>query len=60
MNGAEYEDLLQEGLIAVWQALQRAIRPSAKVVKARMVDYERWLGRQGVPYSRMLAIEEAA
>lgn len=58
INGVEYDDLVQEGLIACWQARQRGITPSQEVVRFRMVDYQRWLGRQGVPYDKMLPIED--
>lgn len=45
-NDAERDDLEQEGLIAVWQALEKKVHPSAEVILARMEDYTRWLGLQ--------------
>jgi hypothetical protein len=44
--GAEYDDLVQEGLIDVWQTLERGICPSADLIERRMRDYIRWLGAQ--------------
>lgn len=58
LNGVEHDDLVQEGLIFVWQSLARGITPAARLIRGRMVDYQRWLGRQGVPYAKMLPIEE--
>ena len=58
LNGVEYDDLVQEGLIFVWQSIARGVQPSARLVRGRMVDYQRWLGRGGVEYSKMLPIED--
>lgn len=44
--GAEYDDLVQEGLINVWQTLERRVEPSADIIENRMRDYVRWLGLQ--------------
>jgi hypothetical protein len=44
--GAEYDDLVQEGLIAVWQTILRGIRVSPGVVEGRMRNYIRRQGRQ--------------
>jgi DNA-directed RNA polymerase specialized sigma24 family protein len=44
--GAEYDDLVQEGLIHVWQSLGRGVAPSADMIENRMSDYVRWLGAQ--------------
>lgn len=58
-NGAELDDLVQEGRIFVWQSLQRGIPPSAEMIGNRMVDYVRWLGRQTpIPYEAMLPIDD--
>jgi DNA-directed RNA polymerase specialized sigma24 family protein len=45
-NMAEQDDLVQEGLIAVWVALEADVNPSKEVIQGRMVDYVRALGRQ--------------
>jgi len=45
-NGAELDDLVQEGLIFIWQSLERGITPSAELVSARMRDWVRLLGTQ--------------
>jgi hypothetical protein len=63
--GAEYDDLVQEGLINVWQTLERDIAPSADMIENRMRDYSRWLGNQigrgrdgSVPYEALLPLDE--
>jgi hypothetical protein len=60
INGVEFDDLVQEGRIAIWQALERGVAEGnlPLVARGRMVDYQRWLGRQGVPYSKLLPIED--
>jgi len=36
------DDLIQEGLINVWQTLLRGTTPSREVTLKRMLDYIRW------------------
>lgn len=59
---AEYDDLYQEGLISVWQALGRGLRPSAGVIEGRMIDWIRFLRRiqngDSIAYSKLLPIED--
>lgn len=58
-NGAELDDLVQEGLVFVWQSLQRGIHPSADLIRGRMVNYVKWLGRKDpVPYEAMLPLDD--
>lgn len=45
-NGAEFDDLVQEGLINVWQTLERGITPSTEIVGHRMENWVRLLGSQ--------------
>lgn len=45
-NEAEVDDLVQEGLIRVWQKLDVGEEPSPSDIKERMVDWVRTLGRQ--------------
>lgn len=63
--GAEYDDLVQEGLINVWQTLARDVTPSADMIENRMRDYVRWLGNQigrgrdgSVPYEALLPLDD--
>lgn len=60
--GAEYDDLRQEGMIAVDQAIRRGLRPSALVVGGRMIDWIRFLRRlmhnDGVAYDVWMPIED--
>ena len=45
-SGAEYDDLVQEGLIAVWQALEDERRPGPNTVMWAMMHWCRELSRQ--------------
>lgn len=68
--GAEYDDLVQEGLISVWQALQRGVTPSMEVVLDRMKSWMRLLARQTgrdipqplrpqhIPYEQLLPLDD--
>lgn len=61
---AELDDLVQEGLIAVWQAIGRGLRPSSEVIEGRMIDWLRYLRRlqhnDGIAYDLLLPIEDYA
>jgi DNA-directed RNA polymerase specialized sigma24 family protein len=57
-QGAEKDDLIQEGLIFVWQSLEKKICPAAWMIENRMKDYVRWMGRKNpTPYEAMLPID---
>lgn len=43
---AEYDDLVQEGLIAVWRALEKGDTPGPDYIRNRMRDYVRKLHRE--------------
>lgn len=45
-NEAEFDDLVQEGLIFVWQTLERRLTPAAEQIDNRMKDWVRLLGTQ--------------
>lgn len=56
--GAEYDDLVQEGLIAVWQATGRGHNPVA-VIENRMKDWLRFLGkRSGESYAQHMPLDD--
>jgi DNA-directed RNA polymerase specialized sigma subunit, sigma24 homolog len=58
-NGVEFEDLVQEGLIDVWQSLSRGIRPSDQNIRRRMLDYIKWMGRHApTDYGTMLPLDD--
>jgi hypothetical protein len=58
-NGAELDDLVQEGLINVWQTLLRGVTPRADIIEYRLQSYAKWLGRQSpVPYEAMLPLDD--
>lgn len=69
-SGAEYDDLRQEGLLAVWQALGRSVTPSRTIIELRMKGWIRLLSRQTgkhlpeegqpqhVPYEAMLPLDD--
>jgi DNA-directed RNA polymerase specialized sigma subunit len=42
---ADEDDLIQEGLIAVWHALEKGIEPGPDYIRNRMKDYVRKLNR---------------
>jgi DNA-directed RNA polymerase specialized sigma24 family protein len=47
-QGAEFDDLEQEGLISVWRVLSQGnYRPSAKVIHNACIDWVRYCGRRG-------------
>lgn len=63
--GAEYDDLVQEGLIQVWQSLERGVTPATHMLENRMKDYVRWLGTQvgrsrdgSTPYEALLPLDD--
>lgn len=53
--GAEYDDLEQEGRIAVWQLLRHGFPVSPKNVEHRMLDYLKVCKRQGFGYDEPAA-----
>jgi hypothetical protein len=58
-NGAELDDLIQEGRIFVWQSLERGIQPAAEQIENRMKDWVKWLGRrEAIEYGAMLPLDE--
>jgi DNA-directed RNA polymerase specialized sigma24 family protein len=54
---AEYDDLVQEGLIAVWQTLERGLDPSQEFIEHRMFDWMRTIARQ-TGRSLVLSLDE--
>jgi len=57
--GAEYDDLVQEGLIAVWRTIEKGEHVSKEFVLNRMKNYMRWLGRHTpVDYDEMLPLHD--
>jgi hypothetical protein len=45
-NGAELDDLVQEGRVFVWQSLARGIQPVPAIIEGRMQSWTRLLGTQ--------------
>lgn len=61
--GAEYDDLVQEGLIAVWVALRDGEEPTARKIRDRMSRYVRMLAsqigpRDGIDYPERIGYDE--
>ena len=57
---AEYDDLYQEGMIDVWQALERGVTPSTVTIENQMRKWIRTMRRQSHPAgSRPLSFDEA-
>jgi len=46
LEGAEQDDLEQEGRIAVWRALERGVLPAKEVIRGRMLNWIKVLARQ--------------
>lgn len=46
MVGAELDDLVQEGLLNIWQTLERGVHPRADIVELRMRNWIELLARQ--------------
>lgn len=45
-NGVEYDDLVQVGIIYVWQTLEKGETPASESVRMTMLSHIRDLGRQ--------------
>lgn len=62
LRNAEFDDLVQEGMIAVWQTLKRGLRPSTLVIEGRMLSWLRYLYRlqrnDAIAYDLLLPIED--
>lgn len=62
LGNAEFDDLAQEGRIAVWQTLARKLRPSPEVIEGRMRDWARFCRRlkqnDAIAYDLLLPIED--
>lgn len=56
--GAELDDLIQEGRLAVFLSILRGVNPGM-VIENRMKDYVKWVGRRNdaVPYEAALPVE---
>lgn len=53
------DDLVQEGLIHVWQAIQRGITPSAEQIVYRMQQHIKWSrNRRNQPYGKATPLED--
>jgi hypothetical protein len=53
------DDLVQEGLINVWQTLMRGITPSAELIEKRLLNYIRWgNSRKNLPYETANPLED--
>jgi len=62
---AEVDDLVQEGLIFVWQSLERGLTPAKEQAANRMKDWVKLLANQTnrgasehVPYSALLPLDD--
>lgn len=51
-GGAEFDDLEQEGMIAVWSLLRRDLPVSKTSIKNRMRDWVRFCQRKGFTYAQ--------
>lgn len=46
IEGAEFDDLFQEGQIIVWRTLEQGVYPSKEVIRGRMLNWVRTVARQ--------------
>lgn len=44
-SGAEFDDLVQEGLIFCWTSLQRGVKPRTELIRGRMLNWVRYCRR---------------
>lgn len=57
-DGAEYDDLMQEGRVAVWQAIENGKTPSTDIAYKRMLNWLRHLRPQNPsPYDEILVLD---
>lgn len=60
-NGADVDDLVQEGLIEVWLRLKNGDLVDEKQIEGRMKRYVRWLGRTApTEYEDAMSFEDAS
>lgn len=53
------DDLVQEGLINVWQTLLRGVAVKAELIEKRMMDYMKWANtRKNQPYETANPLED--
>jgi hypothetical protein len=58
-NGAEEDDLVQEGRIFVWQSFKRGVCPSGEMIQNRMKDWVKFLDKQNpIPYETLLPLDD--
>lgn len=58
IQGAELDDLVQEGLIAVWLSLDRGLQPSRDFIENRMKMWVRKMRSQiPVDYDELLPLD---
>lgn len=67
-NQAEFDDLVQEGLINVWETLEKGVTPKAEIIELRMLNWVRLLGAQvgrgrgkegdAIEYAQLLPLED--
>lgn len=46
IDGVEYDDLVQEGLIAVWLSLENGVAPTNGFIRNRMLNWVKFVRRQ--------------
>lgn len=58
-DGADLDDLIQEGRISVWDALRKDVTPNLDIAFARMKMWVRHLRRQNpVPYAELVRLDD--
>lgn len=58
-DGAEVDDLMQEGRLSVWDALRRGVEPSLVIAWKRMLMWVRYLRPQNpAPYEEIEGLDD--
>jgi hypothetical protein len=50
IGGAEFDDLVQEGALASWLAMEYGFVPSDSLIERAMLDWIRFISHRGLVY----------
>lgn len=54
---ADFDDLVQEGWIACWQALEKGVHPTNEIIEGRMKNWLSYVRRQdGSSYEKIMEV----
>lgn len=56
---ADFDDLVQEGWIACWQALEKGVHPTNDIIEGRMKNWLSYVRRQdGSSYEQIMEVSK--